>query len=107
MNNEDERSIKDWDYKDIAIPADKLKPFSFKEEPSYTITFFRGGNPQDTVGELDFNSGKLDFKGDVTEAGGLFVDFVLKTFNAKVQEMLAQRTTEVREELGYFEDDGK
>ena len=97
MRDEGEIHSEALDYTGVAIPVDRLNPFfSFKDEPSYTVSFFRGGNPQDKIGELVFDSGKLDFRGEVTEAGGIFVDFILKTFNAKVQGMIAQRIEEFK-----------
>jgi hypothetical protein len=57
---------------------------TFSPINKYTITL----NKEDKVmGELDFNGDKLKFEGDVEESAKVFFDFLLSTFNQRIEEI--------------------
>jgi hypothetical protein len=57
---------------------------TFSPINKYTITL----NKEDKVmGKLDFNEDKLKFEGDVEESAKIFFDFLLSSFNQRIEEI--------------------
>lgn len=57
-------------------------PLSFT--PDYTI---RLSKHDKEMGCLDFNGDKLKFEGDVEESAKIFFDFLLSSFNERIEEI--------------------
>jgi hypothetical protein len=54
-------------------------------EPNHTILFFNKEHKE--LGKLDFNGDKLKFEGDVEESAKVFFDFLLSSFNQRIEEI--------------------
>jgi hypothetical protein len=54
-------------------------------EPNHTIALFNKVHKE--VGKLDFNGDKLKFEGDVEESAKIFFDFLLSSFNQRIEEI--------------------
>lgn len=75
------------------------KPLSFT--PDYTIKL----NKHDKVmGCLDFNGDKLKFEGDVEESAQVFIDFLLSSFNQRIEEIKSEAIKEYNEQFDPRED---
>ena len=51
--------------------------------PNYLLTFHNNGKQ---VGTFDFNGEAMHFEGDVTESGRVFVDWVLNSFQQRIED---------------------
>jgi hypothetical protein len=58
------------------------KPHSFT--PDYTIKLSKHDKE---MGKLEFNGDKLKFEGDVEESAKIFFDFLLSSFNQRIEEI--------------------
>ena len=56
-------------------------------KPSYMLCFHKN-NQQ--VGFFDFNEGKMHFEGDLTESGKVFVDWILNSFQERIDAAVAE-----------------
>ena len=52
-------------------------------KPSYILAFHNHGKE---VGSFDFNEGRMHFEGDVSESGKVFVDWVIKSFQQRIDD---------------------
>ena len=60
-------------------------------KPDYSIKFiFNKDNGTKVIGCLDFNSDKLKFEGDMEESAKIFMEYLLKAFNNKIEEIKAE-----------------
>jgi hypothetical protein len=71
-------------------------------EPNHTITLSNKDNKE--VGKLDFNGDKLKFEGDVEESAKIFFDFLLSTFNQRIEEI---REESFRKSWDMFEENAE
>ena len=61
------------------------------DKPDYSIKFiFNKDNGTKVIGCLDFNSDKLKFEGDMEESAKIFMEYLLKSFNQKIEEIKAE-----------------
>ena len=51
--------------------------------PNYMLEFHKDGKK---VGAFDFSEGKMNFEGDLSESGKIFVDWVLEAFKQRLEE---------------------
>jgi hypothetical protein len=59
-------------------------------KPNYNISF--QNHAGEKVGTLDFNTGKLVFTGNAEESANVFIDFIARRFEARLeQERQAER----------------
>jgi hypothetical protein len=56
-----------------------------KIEPQYNLVF---NDAKGEVGRLEFDKGQLVFKGDVDQSTQCFLDFLLESFNGKVDSIV-------------------
>ena len=59
------------------------QPISFHDTTSHYISFRNKENKE--LGKLDFNGDKLVFEGKVEESAKIFIDFLLDSFNTKIE----------------------
>jgi hypothetical protein len=52
-------------------------------KPNYMLSFHKDGKQ---VGTFDFNEGKMHFKGDVSDSGQIFVDWVVNAFKQRIED---------------------
>lgn len=52
---------------------------------------FRSSNNLDYLGEFYEEEGILKFKGDVHESGKVFVDFICKSFNNRIDDLVKEK----------------
>ncbi len=64
----------------------KNGPSIWDIEPNYRIVLY-GKQNKEVVGVLDFNEDKLKFEGDAYESAQVFIDFVLRMFNQKIDQI--------------------
>jgi hypothetical protein len=62
-------------------PTGQLSTFNFK--PDYNISFH---NNVQEIGKLDFNGPALVFTGDAEESAKVFIDWVARSFAARLEE---------------------
>ena len=73
------------DYTKLSIEGDFI---FFK--PDYSIKFIFNKDNGKEIGCLDFNGDKLKFEGDMEESAKIFIEFILNTFNQKIEEIKAE-----------------
>jgi len=82
-------SIEDYsleDFRTIAINNDDVPLYNrvIDVTPDYTIKLYKHDK---VMGKLDFNGDKLKFEGDVEESAKVFIDFLLSTFNQRINKI--------------------
>ncbi len=66
--------------------------FRFINNPRpINISFFK---ENEKIGEFTEEDGNLTFKGDVTESGQKFVDYICNTFNERINELVKNKIKE-------------
>ena len=73
---------------------------SFHDTTSHYISFHNKENKE--VGKLDFNGDKLVFEGNVEESAEKFIEFLLNTFNDKI-EKIEEKSYDSGWSNGYIE----
>ena len=58
-------------------------PFQFSRKQNYNVAFHNNGVE---IGVLDFNGSQMTFSGDANESAKVFLDFIAKSFSARLQE---------------------
>ena len=76
------------------------QPISFHDTTSHYISFHNKENKE--VGKLDFNGDKLVFEGNVEESAEKFIEFLLNTFNDKI-EKIEEKSYDSGWSNGYIE----
>lgn len=88
VNEDGTIPIAEWKnlHGDFVVSNDNPISYNFiNATPNCTIQFHNKENK--VVGTFDFNEDKLKFEGDVYESAQLFVDFVLRLFNQKIDQI--------------------
>jgi hypothetical protein len=72
-------------YKDVVKYEGEISFF----KPDFTLKFYKDyGNKE--IGCLDFNCDKLKFEGDMEESAKIFMEYLLKSFNNKIEEIKSE-----------------
>jgi len=79
-------------------------------EPNHTIQFFNKEHKE--LGKLDFNEDKLKFEGDTYESAQVFIDFLLRIFNQKIEQIKDKAALKAYENgyndaYDYYKEKGK
>jgi hypothetical protein len=67
----------------LTVPNDTVYTFG-DIIPNYSLTFHNKDHKK--VGSFDFNEGVMNFEGDVTESGQIFVDWVVNAFKQRLDD---------------------
>ena len=85
--NEVNEKIEDIDNMSDLLYTSELSHFKI-EPSSYSIIFHKDDIK---IGELSFDTGKLVFTGDTEKSAEIFLEYIISSFNQKLQEVIEKR----------------